>query len=159
MVSLLYSGLLLPIIKILLILLIRNRADVNAKDNDRQETILHEMAHQGKLEIAKILVDNAANVLERDMHGFTALHVAAESNETEIAELLIEKGADVNAKSVNLFTPLHCSFQNNSLETFLILLQSGASLIHKDPRGNNAMESSLKSKRIKVFKTIFAFQH
>ena len=85
--------------------------------------------------------------------------VAAESNETEIAELLIEKGAPVNAKSVNLFTPLHCSFQNNSLETFLILLQSGASLIHKDPRGNNAMESLLESNGIKVFKTIAAFQH
>ena len=35
--------------------LIKNGADVNAKDNDRQETILHEMAHQGKLEIASLM--------------------------------------------------------------------------------------------------------
>ena len=67
MVSLLYSGLLLPIIKILLILSIRNRADVNANDNDCQETTLHEMAHQGKLDIAKILLDNGANINEEDI--------------------------------------------------------------------------------------------
>ena len=91
-------------------MLIKNGADVNAKDNNRQETILHEMAHQGKLEIAKILLDNGANINEEDIQGFTALHVAAEFNQVEIAELLIEKGADVNAKSVTLFTPLHCSF-------------------------------------------------
>ena len=74
-------------------LLIENGADVNAKDNDRQETTLHEMAHQGKLEIAKIL------------------------------------------------------------------LESGASLIRRAKKGNDAMESSLESKRTEVFKTILAFQH
>ena len=71
----------------------KNGADDNAKDNNRQETTLHEMAHQGKLEIAKIL------------------------------------------------------------------LESGASLILMDKKGNNAMESSLESKKIEVFKTILAFQY
>ena len=41
--------------------LIKNGADVNAKDNNRQETTLHEMAHQGKLEIAKILLEPFAS--------------------------------------------------------------------------------------------------
>ena len=40
-----------------------------------------------------------------------------------------------------------------------ILLESGASLIHKDKKGNDAMQSSLESKRIEVFKTILTFQH
>ena len=40
-----------------------------------------------------------------------------------------------------------------------ILLESGASLILKDKKGNNAMETSLESNRIKVFKTISAFQY
>ena len=70
---------------------------------------LHEMAHHGKLDIAKILLDNGANINEEDIQGFTALHVAAESNQVEIAEFLIEKSADVNAKSADQFTPLHCS--------------------------------------------------
>ena len=67
--------------------------------------------------------------------------------------------ADINAKSADQFTPLHCSFQNNSLETFLILLKSGASLIDKDEKGNIAMELSLKSNAMEVFKTFLAFQH
>ena len=40
-----------------------------------------------------------------------------------------------------------------------ILLESGASLNHRDKKGNNAMETSLESNRIKVFKTISAFQY
>ena len=140
-------------------LFLRNGADVNAKDNDLLETALHEMAHQGKLDMAKILVENGANVHERDGQGFTALHVAAVSNEVEIAELLIQKGADVNVKSAYFFTPLHVSFAKNNLEMSLILLKSGASLIYKDPRGNNAMESYLERGGIKVFKTLVAFQH
>ena len=58
-------------------LFLRNGANVNAKENDRQETALHKMAHQGKLEITKILLENEANVHERDLRGFSALHVAA----------------------------------------------------------------------------------
>ena len=41
-------------------LLIENGADVNAKDNDLLETALHEIAHQGKLDMAKILLENGA---------------------------------------------------------------------------------------------------
>ena len=140
-------------------LLIKNVADVNAKDNVRQETTLHEMAHLGKLEIAKLLLDNGANVHEEDIEGFTALHVAAESNEVAIGELLIQKGADVNSKSADIFTPLHVSFEKNNLEMSLMLLKNGASLIHKDLRGNNAVESSLKSSEFEVFKTFVMFQH
>ena len=45
------------------------------------------------------------------------------------------------------------------LEIAKIPLESGASLIQKDKKENNAMESSLESKKIEVFKTILAFQY
>ena len=117
-------------------MLIKNGADLNAKDNEHQETTLHKMAHQRKIEI-----EISANVQRETF-----------KNLVEIAELLIEKGADVNAKSEGHLTPLHCSFQNSNLEMSLILM-------HKDEEGNNVMESSLESNGIEVFKTIFSFQH
>ena len=124
-------------------MLIKNGADLNAKDNEHQETTLHKMAHQRKIEI-----EISANVQRETF-----------KNLVEIAELLIEKGADVNAKSEGHLTPLHCSFQNSNLEMSLILMHSGASLIYKDEEGNNVMESSLESNGIEVFKTIVSFQH
>ena len=45
------------------------------------------------------------------------------------------------------------------LEIAKILLESGASLIHRDKKGNDAMESSLESKRTEVFKTVLAYQY
>ena len=137
-------------------MLIKNGADLNAKDNEHHK--MHKMAHQRKIEI-EISAWQWCKCPKGDIQGFTALHVAAESNQVEIAELLIEKGADVNAKSEGHLTPLHCSFQNSNLEMSLILMHSGASLIYKDEEGNNVMESSLESNGIEVFKTIVSFQH
>ena len=45
------------------------------------------------------------------------------------------------------------------VEIAKILLESGASLIHRDKKGNDAMESLLEGKRTEVFKTILAYQH
>ena len=54
---------------------LKNGADVNAKDNNRQETTLHEMAHQGKLEIAKILLESGASLILKDKKGNKAIEL------------------------------------------------------------------------------------
>ena len=50
-------------------------------------------------EIAKVLIDNGAEVNAKSDRGDTPLHWAAEKNAAEIAKVLIANGAEVNAKS------------------------------------------------------------
>ena len=66
---------------------------MNALD-ERQDSPLHRAASLGRTAIAKILIDNGANVNVQNREGNTPLHLALEDEQQEVAFLLYEKGAD-----------------------------------------------------------------
>ena len=87
--------------------------NVNLK-NDGGSTPLIEASRKGHKEIAKLLIENGADVnckLQyttdiKSIEGWTSLHVAAAKGHKVIAELLIAKGADVNAMDDTRRSPL-----------------------------------------------------
>jgi ankyrin repeat protein len=60
-----------------------------------------------------MLIENGADVDDRDVHGYTPLLLAIQAGHTDIAKVLIAGGADVNARAVNDggedVTPLYLS--------------------------------------------------
>jgi ankyrin repeat protein len=67
---------------------------------------LHWAAWYGKLDIAKLLVANKADVDAKDNHGWTPLHLAARCGRLDVVKFLVSKGADVHAKNSRGATPL-----------------------------------------------------
>ena len=57
---------------------------------------MHTVAFLNYVGEAKRLIDNGADVNEKDTTGATPLHVAAQTNATAVAKLLIEFGAKAN---------------------------------------------------------------
>lgn len=93
-------------------------------------------------EMAQFLIDNGADINIRSIYGTTPLHHA---HNVQIAKILIDNGADVNAKNNYNRTPLH--FTHN-IEIAQLLINSGSDINAKDdknetPLHNKSYDSSI----------------
>lgn len=95
-------------------LLLEHGAEVNSTDT--VFTALHYAALKNQVEIARLLLDNGANVqaavsykalptqlanqLGINFRGLTPIHLAAHAGNAEMVELVHEKGADLNKKAL-----------------------------------------------------------
>lgn len=76
--------------------LITQGADVNARDKGAW-TPLHLAAKNGHVEALQILLENGANMHDKDIkHGWTPLHIAIVSKQYESAKFLIRAGSSVS---------------------------------------------------------------
>ncbi len=74
--------------------LLNEGADVNATNNDNDWTALIGAALEGHSEITKVLLDNGANVNDKDEDGITALMRAAYKGYSEVTKVLLKCGAN-----------------------------------------------------------------
>jgi ankyrin repeat protein len=88
------------------LLSIRN-INVNVKDDLREYTPLHFAAWNGHVEIARLLLQNGAEVDAKSYGGYTPLHCAAEQGNVDILHLLVENGANLEAQSNDGWRALH----------------------------------------------------
>lgn len=81
---------------------------MNANHRSWQEvTLLHDMAHEGSVEKARMLLDHGADVDAIDgEYRSTPLGFAARWNQPDVALLLIERGADTNRAGADWSRPL-----------------------------------------------------
>ena len=69
------------------------------RNTDSGAMPLHLAAFFNGPEVAKLLIDNGAEVNAKDEDGATPLHLAAQKNTAAVVKLLIDNGAAVNAKA------------------------------------------------------------
>jgi ankyrin repeat protein len=106
--------------------LIRDGADVNARNNDGWTPLMLAAGHSTSPEIVTVLLEKGAAIESRDDFGLTPLLLAARSSHSkspEIVRLLLDKGAEVNASNSYGITPL--MFATNP-EIIKILKAAGA---------------------------------
>lgn len=95
---------------------------VNAKDV-WGKTPLHNAAFHGHKEIAKLLIENGAEVNVAGLDDNTPLHWAAVRGATEIAKLLLENGANANARDKHGHTPFYQAAWNGHIGLAALLWQ------------------------------------
>lgn len=101
-------------------------------------TVLHGLAEEEHYEILQFLIDNGANVNEKNEDGITPLHLAAWP---EIVEILVKNGADLEAKSNAGETPLIClSAEQEREDVMEALLIAGANVNARNDFGKSALD-------------------
>lgn len=116
------------------------------KVNDIGLTALHLASSANSIEMAKILLNNSANVNIKSKDCSTPLLFASgNTNDITLVKLLIENGADVNIENNHGLTPLirAIEYSLNSYATVKLLLENGANIHIKDKCGYSALSSAL----------------
>lgn len=96
--------------------------------NDNMATPLHFAAAYGKLDIAKLLLENGAKLEAQNAQQKTPLYNAISRNQIETAKYLIEKGADVNAVSMYGTTAIHDAAYFGYIDMVKLLIANRADL-------------------------------
>jgi ankyrin repeat protein len=103
------------------------KADVNGKNNMGQ-TPLHWAAANGRLDMAKLLLNNRADLEETTKADQTPLHAAALAGQTEIVALLLDRGAKVNVRDAHERTPLKLAVERHHGPAAELLRKKGAQM-------------------------------
>ncbi|KAH9056407.1 ankyrin repeat-containing domain protein [Lactarius vividus] len=132
-------------------LLLERGGDVN-RQNKQQCTPLHLASFNGRLEIARVLLDHNSKVDAVDEFGITPLcNVSRGKYDSEeagvgIVRLLLERGGDVNERSKQQYTPLHFASYNGKLEVVRLLLDHGGNVDAVDDFGKTPLHHVAQGK-------------
>ena len=117
---------------------------------------LPDAAEQRDREAVRVLLEQKADVNERQGDGATALHWAAHWNDRETAELLTQAGANVNAANDNGVTPLLLACVNGSAPMVETLLRAGADPNAAMPTGETPLMKASRTGNPETVKLLLA---
>uniref|UniRef100_A0A3B3SRK2 E3 ubiquitin-protein ligase MIB2 n=1 Tax=Paramormyrops kingsleyae TaxID=1676925 RepID=A0A3B3SRK2_9TELE len=107
------------------------------------KTALQVAAHQGHMEVVKVLLQATSNIEVKDEDGDTALHYTAFGNQAEIARLLLSKGAKVNLLNNSMCTALHIAVNKGFTDVVRVLLEHAADVNLQDSYGDTPLHDAI----------------
>jgi ankyrin repeat protein len=108
------------------VLLMKNGMNPNHM-NWQRVTLLHDMAHEGSIEKARLLLDHGAEINAVDEeYRSTPLGLAARWGQRELVTLLLDRGADPNKSEASWSTPLAWARKKQHVEIEQDLIAAGA---------------------------------
>jgi ankyrin repeat protein len=115
-------------------------AHVNLPDA-KGYTPLHEAAEANDFKMARLLIDNGADVAKsQQSHRITPLILAIRAGAKEIVELLLRHAADPSADDADGQTPLMAAANKPNADIVGTLLTAGADARVKDKLGRNVLQ-------------------
>lgn len=119
------------------------------------DTPLHAAAAGYRIEIARELVKQGADVAAKNRRGAQPLHYAADGGPSSppwnpkkqgaIIDYLVEAGADVNARNAEAATPLHRAVRTRCTAAVEALLRNGADVHARNKSGSTPMDLAVRT--------------
>lgn len=135
-------------------ILIKNNANVNARDN-RGEPVMYAAVASGNFRAVDLLINAGARTNITSKHSrSTALHVAVFSGWEVIVEKLIENGSDLDRKNLNGDTPLHFACQQGQLSIVEALIKNGAKVNERNKDGETPLHKAASSGEVFIVRIL-----
>ena len=100
---------------------------------------------EGRLEMARLLLEKGAHVNDQDKFSWTPLMIASRSGHADIVRVLLDAGADVNAKTGTGYTALMAAAKQGHAEIVKLLLARGADVHARDQLGWKSITLAARS--------------
>ncbi|TRY67514.1 hypothetical protein TCAL_06427 [Tigriopus californicus] len=139
--------------KVVELIVKKDRNSVMDEDED-SNTALHLACTSKRAKCVEILLNNGADVQNRNAKKWTALDCAASVGAIHCAKLLLQYDSPIDPMDRNKTTPLHLAAQNGHNKMILLLLRSGADIAKEDAYGRNMLELAILSRKRNVVKTV-----
>uniref|UniRef100_A0A8B9LKQ0 E3 ubiquitin-protein ligase MIB2 n=1 Tax=Astyanax mexicanus TaxID=7994 RepID=A0A8B9LKQ0_ASTMX len=107
------------------------------------KTALQVAAHQGHMEVVKVLLQANSSIEAKDEDGDAALHYTAFGNQAEIARLLLSKGANVNLLNNSMCTALHIAVNKGFTDVVRVLTEHSADVNLQDSYGDTPLHDAI----------------
>ena len=119
---------------------IRAGVGVNEKNNVGM-TPLHLAAWGGYKDLVKLLLENGANIDEKNKNsGITPILWAAGQGHKDIVKLLVDRGANIDVKNDRGVTPVFQAAEEGHTDIVMLLLSAGADPYIADRDGRTARD-------------------
>ena len=121
-------------------------------------TFLHEATKFGHLKMARLLIENGADVNAISIQNgvvWSPLKIAVLDRYYDIATLLIEKGADINFKEQDNSNFLHRLAWDGDVRMARILLEGGIDVNAENNHGATALRIGVQENHLEFVQTIF----
>lgn len=141
--------------------LLSQGVSVNAQDSELGVTALMSAVEDRHADVARLLLENGADVNRKDAKGNTPLMAAALGGQTSLVMALLHRGADVNAENDYAETPLSNAVINGHADVVKMLIDSGANVNWKyiadaEADGKTLLEEAESQKRHDIVKLLKA---
>ncbi len=115
---------------------------------------LHVAIKMGDLKIAKILLENGADINFQDNNGNTPLILAIKKKDLELVSFVVLQGADVNLANNEGITPLHQGAFSGNEKVVDFLLKAKADPHLKNNDGMSAYDFAIAKKNFAIAQLI-----
>src|SRR5262249_37061115 len=118
----------------------------------RGQTLLHEAAMAGDVELAAVLIRSGADADAREAEGHTPLYRASHG---DVARVLLAAGAPADvATGPTRGTPLHQAARRGNVSVADALLDHGATIDARDAKGQTPLRRAVNCRQLQIVRLL-----
>jgi ankyrin repeat protein len=126
-----------------------NPVIINEKDREKDTAIMKACRDCNAINVVAFLLENGANINDRDTIDQTPLIIASQNGCTDIVRMLLDAGANIEHKNDQGENALISAAQEGNIDTVKLLLDAGADVNQSNSDGETAIDLAIRLKQKK----------